>query len=293
MEIWIVISAVLAAALLALICRLHGIRSALKDITGQLHTKLNEATNISISTASNDKAVCGLAADLNRELRVLRREQLRLENGNHELQTAVTNIAHDLRTPLTAISGYLELLEREELEEAPARYLSVIRERTEALKDLTEELFRYSVADTNVEELETERLSLNRELEVALAGSYQLLSENNIIPVIRIPEETVERELNRKALQRIFGNVLSNAAKYSSGDLSVILRPDGTVVFSNSAPGLSEIEVGKLFDRFYTVENAKNSTGLGLSIAKLLTEKMGGSIDAGLENNTLSILIRF
>ena len=108
-----------------------------------------------------------------------------------------------------------------------------------------------------------------------------------------MPEEKVVRRLDAAALRRIFDNILSNAVKYSSGDLAVSLMPDGAVTFSNSAPSLSRVQAERLFDRFYTVETARSSTGLGLSIAKLLTEKMGGTITAEYENGHLQICIAF
>ena len=99
--------------------------------------------------------------------------------------------------------------------------------------------------------------------------------------------------MNAAALRRIFDNILSNAVKYSDVDLAVSLLPDGAVTFSNSAPSLSRIQAERLFDRFYTAETARNSTGLGLSIAKLLTEKMSGTIAAEYENGHLQICIAF
>ena len=91
----------------------------------------------------------------------------------------------------------------------------------------------------------------------------------------------------------MLGNILNNALKYSDGDLEVRLTKDGTLAVSNTASALSEVEVGRLFDRFFTVEAARNSTGLGLSIAKLLTERMGGSITSRYEAGRLSILLEF
>ena len=108
-----------------------------------------------------------------------------------------------------------------------------------------------------------------------------------------MPEAAVIRKLDAAALRRIFDNILSNAVKYSGGDLAVSLLPDGAVTFSNSAPSLSRVQAERLFDRFYTVETARNSTGLGLSIAKLLTEKIGGTITAEYENERLRICIVF
>ena len=108
-----------------------------------------------------------------------------------------------------------------------------------------------------------------------------------------MPQRDVRRMLDHTALQRIFSNILANTAKYSDGDLKVVLTEAGELLFQNRASGLSQVEADRLFDRFYTVENAKGSTGLGLSIAKQLTEQMGGSIQAAWEQGNLSIILRF
>ena len=101
------------------------------------------------------------------------------------------------------------------------------------------------------------------------------------------------RELDPEALGRVFSNVISNAVKYSDGDLKVEMTPDCLITFSNSAKELNAVTVGRLFDRFYTVAANRGSTGLGLSIAKLLTEKMGGAISADFRDGRLYIVIRF
>ncbi|MCI6004739.1 MAG: HAMP domain-containing histidine kinase [Blautia sp.] len=250
-------------------------------------------TNTCISVSIRDRYVRKLASRINKELIELRKERLRLRQGDQELKNAVTNIAHDLRTPLTAIIGYLELMEDNPADEKMKAYLEIVRERTDALKRLTEELFRYSVITSASEELCPVCLSLNRELEIALAGAYAMLTEQGISPEIDMPDEPVMRKMDQGALQRVFANILSNAAKYSDGDLKVVLERNGCITFKNRASHLSEVEAGKLFDRFYTVENAKGSTGLGLSIARLLTEKMGGSIKASWSVGYLVITLGF
>ena len=118
------------------------------------------------------------------------------------------------------------------------------------------------------------------ENEESPAGFYGVLSGRGIVPDIRMPERPVVRTLDGNALRRIFDNILSNAAKYSDGDLSVCLSSDGTVIFENSTGELDPVRTAHLFDRFFTVNTAKGGTGLGLSIAKILTEKMNGSISA-------------
>ena len=294
MELWcIVLICSLALAALCLLAYLLVLRHSLREAAEELDEKLRTDTNTLISISSGDRAVQSLVTHINRQLQALRGERLRLHSGNAELTAAVTNISHDLRTPLTALCGYLDLLEQEPQTEAAARYLAVIRERTDAMRALTEELFRYSVLTATADELHTEPVCLNDVLEQSLAAAYGALSARGITPSVQLPEEKVIRPLVAAALRRVFDNILSNAAKYSDGDLAVVLAPDGKVTFSNRASALSRVEAARLFDRFYTVDSARGSTGLGLSIAKLLTEKLHGTISADYENETLRIGIAF
>ena len=165
------------------------------------------------------------------------------------------------------------------------------------MRGLTEELFRYSVIAGTTEKLHFEPVCLNDILEQSLAGFYGTLSERGIVPDIALSGQSIERTLDRHALRRIFDNILSNAVKYSDGDLSVRLSPDGTVWFENHAKDLDAMQTAHLFERFYTVQTARNTarsgTGLGLSIAKLLTEKMGGNIADEYNEGKLSIFILF
>ena len=208
------------------------------------------------------------------------------------MKEAVTNISHDLRTPLTAICGYLDLLGKEEKNENVERYLFQMENRVEALKKLTEELFRYSVI-TSAGELKLERLDIVRTLEDSLLSFYGVMQEKGIQPDINLPEEPVIRELDEIALNRIYSNIISNALKYSNGDFSVTMSDDGCITFANTAKELDSVAVGRLFDRFYTVEANRNSTGLGLAIAKLLIERMGGRIEAEYQESRLYIRLFF
>ena len=289
----IVFICVLTLCVLTILIYLLILRHSIREVAEELEEKLRTDTNTLISISTGDSSVQLLASRINAQLQALRKERLKLQTGNDELTTAVTNISHDLRTPLTAICGYLDLLEQEPQSEKSGRYLVVIRERTDAMRSLTEELFRYSVITATADELDMQAVRLNDILEQSLAGFYGALSARGITPEIRMPEAAVIRELDAAALRRIFDNILSNAVKYSDGDLTIRLRPDGSVTFSNRASSLSRVQAERLFDRFYTVETARNSTGLGLSIAKLLTEKMGGTITAEYESGHLQICIAF
>ena len=288
---WILAIAVLTLTVLALTVYLLSLRRSIREVADELDEKLQTDTNTLIAISTGDHAVRALAARINTQLRALRKERLRLQNGDAQLKAAVTNVSHDLRTPLTAICGYLDLLEQEPHSENSRRYLAVIRERTETMRALTEELLQYSVITSAPDALNREPVSVNDILEQSLAGFYGVFSGRGIAPVIQMPEQPVIRMVDAAALRRVFGNILSNAAKYSDGDLTVSLTPDGTVTFTNHAHGLGRVQAERLFDRFFTVESASGSTGLGLSIARQLTEKMGGHIAAEYENELLCVRV--
>ena len=287
------LTGLLTLALILLLIKLYLMRKSARELAEAFAERLETDTNTLIGISSGDKYMRALARDINVQLRKLRAQRHRFVQGDLELKEAITNISHDLRTPLTAICGYLDLLGREEKSEAAARYLAVIEARTETLKQLTEELFRYSVVTSAVGDTPREEVVLNHALEESISGYYAALKGCRITPSISMPEENVVRLLNKNALSRIFGNILSNAIKYSDGDLMVTLTAEGEITFSNHAHALSGVQVARLFDRFYTVENAQSSTGLGLSIARLLTEQMGGSIAADFHDGILRIRLVF
>ncbi|NBK91182.1 sensor histidine kinase [bacterium 1XD21-13] len=284
---------VLSALVLILCVKIYTLKAGMTEIRTELADRLNTDTNTLISIASNDRHLRLLAADLNGQLRLLHRQRRQYLKGDRELKEAVTNISHDLRTPLTAICGYLDLLEAEEKSEAVTRYVTAIENRAEVLKQLTEELFRYSIILSVQEPMLLEPLCINGILEESLASFYGALTKRSITPEINITEKKVVRTLNRTALLRVFSNILGNAVKYSSGDLKVALLETGEIIFSNTAPNLNDVQVGKLFNRFFSVETARNSTGLGLAIAKTLVEQMHGTITARYQEGVLSICLDF
>lgn len=288
----IVLCILLTIAVILLLIKIYFMKISAKEISEKLSEKLSADTNTLIDISSGDRDMRALAEKLNVQLKKLREERRRFRHGDTELKEAVTNISHDLRTPLTAVFGYLDLLEREEKSDTVKNYLGQIRGRTEAMKTLTEELFRYSIVASS-QPLKYEKLCVNSVLEESLAEFYGAIVQKGITPKIDITETRVKRILDKTALKRIFGNIISNAVKYSGGDLFVTLAEDGTATFSNIAEGLDSVAVGKLFDRFYTVETAGNSTGLGLSIAKLLAEQMGGTITAEYVENRVVITLKF
>lgn len=288
----IIINIILLIIICMLCLKIHYMHKSADEIIKGFSKSLTEDTNILIDISSHDLYIRRLAAKLNDLLRQLRKERHRYWQGDMELKEAVANISHDIRTSLTAICGYLDLLEGEEKSETVERYLSQIENRTDVLKNLTEELFRYSVV-TSLQELKPEKVDLVCILEESLLSFYGSMCEKGIKPQIDLPQKKIYRQLDKKALNRIFSNIISNALKYSKGDFEVTMKADCEIIFLNTAKELDVLTVGKLFDRFYTVESNRNSTGLGLSIAKQLTERMGGTINAKYQNEKLIISVFF
>jgi len=288
----VIIIGILVIIIFVLIVKICFLHKAAREITQRFQEIITTDTNTLIDVSTKDCCMRKLAADINDLLRIVRAERQRYQQGDLELKEAVTNISHDLRTPLTAISGYLDLMEREERNKNVQRYTAHIQNRTNALKSLTEELFRYSLV-VAAPELNMECIDVVRVLEENLLSFYVTMQEKGINPEIELPDQPVFRNLDAGALNRIFSNILGNALKYSDGELSVRMEESGRITFSNTAKNLDTVSVGRMFERFYTVEANCNSTGLGLSIAKLLTERMGGSISARYEDKMLSIIIMF
>lgn len=293
----VIAAVILAVVAVLLLVKTAVMRRSVREIAEQLHEKLNSDTNTLIDISSSDRDIAALAKTLNKELSELRTEQRRYIQGDKELKDAITNISHDLRTPLTAICGYLDLLDKGVHDEETRQYLGQIKNRADAMRTLTEELFRYSVAASEGE-LRLESLCVNDVLEESIASFYGAISERGIVPEIDIAEERVTLIADKTALMRVFSNLIANALKYSCGDLYVSLcrcfetGHSCEIRFANTASNIGSISVNRLFDRFYTVEDGNMSTGLGLSIAKLLTEKLGGEIGASVNGERLEVLIR-
>lgn len=292
MEVWLwAVSVMVGVIVIALIIKIRLLQKAADEIGEAFADRLITETNTLIDISCRDRHMRKLADTVNVQLRKFRSKRHRFELGDMEIKNAVTNISHDLRTPLTAICGYLDLLEEEEHTEPARRYINIIRGRAALLAKLTEELFGYSLILVSKEDVTGEPIALNSVLEDCVAAVYTLLKENGITPVISMPDKKVMRGIERSALARVFSNLLNNAVKYSDGDLEIRLTETGTIYFSNTASGLDKVQIGRLFDRFYTVEDARQSTGLGLSIARTLVERMNGTISAQYEGGRLIICI--
>jgi len=283
----------LSSVVIILLCiKICILKKSAREISAQFSDRLKDDTNNLIYISSSDRDMRHLAENLNDELKDMRKKQLQYEYGNTELKNAITNVSHDIRTPLTAIAGNLYMIGKtDDISEIRA-YVNAIEERTDTMKQLTEELLRYSIIISDENKPQTEDIFVNQLLAESISSFYPVLTEKGITPSIHLTDARIVRNVNRSELARVFSNLLNNAVKYSDGDLEITLSDTGKITFSNTAKELSTVEVEQLFDRFYTVETAHHSTGLGLSIARTLVERMGGTITANYDDGRLTIIIK-
>ena len=287
----LLLSIILLFVSIFLIIKLCIIKHSIKEIEKAFTYILKSDTNNIITISSSDKDIKNLAININNNLIDLRKQTIQFKSGNQELKKIITNISHDLRTPLTSIKGYIDLVSKENLSNKQKQYLKIIEKKSNEMTELTNQLFEFSkLMDVDIEK---EECCINEILEETLVTYYNIFKERDIVPQVFICNKKIYKLVNKISIIRIFENILSNVSKYSTGDFKVTMDDNGTIIFSNKANFLDTTTVQKIFERYFSVENAKESTGIGLSIAKKLTELNGGTIKATYNNGYLLIEINF
>lgn len=294
MNIWFSITLILFGMIITLlIIKIIGMKKSIREIEESFTSILKSDTNSLITISSSDKDLKKLGKIINENLKNLRKLEIEYEQGNQELKSSITNISHDLRTPLTAIRGYLDLIDYQNLTKKQKDYLKYIDSKVKDLISLTEQLFDFSKGIDQEKDIVKEEININQVLEEVICGFYDLFKKNKIEPKICITDKQIIKKLNKEMLKRILENILSNAIKYSEENFTIKLKENGMIEFSNKTTILDKISAEKIFDRYYTVENAKKSVGIGLSIAKQLVELNNGKINSTYEKGILKITIVF
>ena len=284
----------LCLALLVVILLLIHIKMQLRSLTGQLKKRLKDGTRNYVHVSLLDGSVSRLAAEINKCFVQDDQAKQTLEREEKQFRETIANISHDLRTPLTSVKGYLQLLEQEGPTETQRKRLAVIRKHSNELGDLIEHFFEYSYLLSNDAELHYERFCLTDETAECIAAAVLQLEEKGIN--VNIGQfDRVLLTADREKTTRIIQNLIRNCIQHSGGDITVdVSEENGTarLTISNPVIDSSAIEPERLFDRFYTAEKSRRkSTGLGLSIVRLLAEQMNGKAYATLDGNRLSITV--
>lgn len=288
-----IVVGVLVVLIILLVLYTAFLQLQLRNINRQLNKRLTENTRQPISLELLNRELNTLAININKSLKI--EETLRL-NGIREdkrFKELIANISHDLRTPLTAIKGYQQLMEKGTLSAEQQQKLKVAQKYANELGNLIEHFFEYSYLMNAGPEFSIEGINLTNLVTECLAESVSSFEENNL--TVRFEETTPVLVLaNREMTTRIIQNLIRNCIQHSAGEISVQLLIAGNAVisFSNPVANASEIDVKQLFDCFYTGDKARRkSTGLGLSIVKLLSEQMGGNARALLQESVIEIRV--
>lgn len=273
-------------------------RRQVKKIERKLTFLEEHRTNMSLTSDLPFSELNGLIDSINKIVQNTRQMQQAAKQSEDSLKETITNLSHDIRTPLTSLDGYFQLLSQTESEEEREHYIRVIQSRITGLKDMLEELFTYTKLQNEKYQLESEETDFGQSVYDTIFSFYDAFKEKAIEPEIDFYEGRLYIEASREALRRALQNVVKNAMEHGEKRITLRLWEDGgCAVFScsNDVSDESKTDMEHIFDRFYKGDTARStaSTGLGLSITKGLTEKMNGTVTAQLAASVFTVEIRF
>jgi len=289
---------VLSVLILILIGILISYKRQVKDICRQLRFLQECDSNMLITTEMKKGHIGELAELLNTLLKERKKGRVDYQKKEQMIADIYTNLSHDIRTPLTSLDGYFQLLEETQEENDRKRYIQIIQERIESLKEMLEELFTYTKLQNGTYELKLEPQNVGQILKETVFSYYDDWAEQEISPQFEITEEPVWIRGNKQALRRTIQNIIKNGLDHGNKEIRIQLSRNEKqmeLVFQNKIEPGEQIDISRVFERFYKADKArsKSSTGLGLSIAKGFVEKMHGEIAAEIKEDWFCIKISF
>lgn len=269
-------------------------RREMRDLLWQLEEH-ERGSRIELTTSVRNKEFLILNKRLNLIFETARLKEKKYASAQKQLKQTISNIAHDIRTPLTSVAGYLQMLEECTVQEKQLRYEHIIGKRIEELRNMLEELFLYTKLISEEFRLECNSVAAFPVLSECMIGLYHVFEEKGTEPEIRFEEEEICVMATSESLGRIFRNLISNALLHGDGGLRVVQK-ENAFIFTNYVTNVQSVDTDRIFERFYKADKSrgKGSSGLGLAIVKELVERMGGSIVASVhESGELEITVRF
>ena len=295
MVFWAV-AATLAAVSFAVLWGLY--RRQVKKINQQMDFLQRHQTNLRLTSDLPFPEANQLIDGINQIIDRSREIQQQAQQNETNLKDTITNLSHDIRTPLTSLDGYFQLLLQSDSEQERQRYISIIQTRIDSLKDMLEELFTYTKLQNTSYQLPMEPVDFSKCVYDTVFSFYRDFQEKGISPRTEFCNGHFYIAGNEEALHRAIQNLIKNALEHSHTQISLeLFYRENQVGFrcSNDVKHPEEIDIHQVFHRFYKADPARthSSTGLGLSIAQGLTEQMGGTISASLEQNLFAVQIQF
>ncbi|WP_345795602.1 HAMP domain-containing sensor histidine kinase [Clostridium folliculivorans] len=293
MKILIIAVVVLSMVVLLLVLYIVFLQLQLKNINQQLIKRLKEDTHQSISLELINKELNTLVSNINRCLKEDETRRVDLIRKEKYFKDMIANISHDLRTPLTAIKGYQQLIGRGTLSKEQFQKLQIAQKHADELGRLIENFFEYSYLVNTEPIFKMEKINVTNLMSECLVESINLFEENKL--EVQFEEKhPIFIFADKEMIVRIIRNLIKNCIQHSASNIQVKIVSEKTVSisFKNLVRNTEQIDVKKLFDRFYSVDEARGkSTGLGLAIVKLLAEQMDGSVEAFLQDKMLEICV--
>lgn len=289
---------ILCVLLLVISVKYSMLKRQIRSITKQMN-QLNQGKSEKILDLSLiDSDLENLASELNQQYQKQRSITASALRQEENLKESIANLSHDLRTPLTIIIGHLQLLQKSKLSEEQTNRVEVALRKSFRLKNLISTFYELSVLDSNHMELNLENINVSNLFMDFIAEQASQFYKKQIQPEIHMPQSSIFIKADSNMLERIFQNLLTNAIKYTKGTINIsFFDTQKHVIFQieNTIDESHQLDTERIFERFYTGNPSRNgeSSGLGLAVVKSLVEKMNGTINASLCNNSLSIQITF
>ena len=262
-----------------------GIQKKIGDMGDTLEQILDEKSDEKVMVFTDDKALIHLSSQINRLLDDRQRIQADFRRSEISAKNMLSNISHDIRTPMTVILGYLEIMRLEA--EGKDKMVAKVEQKARKVMGLINQFFTLAKLESGDTQVEMGRVNLSECCRENVLDFYELLTQKEFQVEIEIPEEPVFVEGNEEALQRILFNLISNAVRYGSDGkyLGIAVRTEGVFALihvTDRGKGIEKAFAGTVFERLFTMEDSRNreiqGNGLGLTIARNLAVKMGGDI---------------
>lgn len=287
----------LTALIIVLLIWIIIIKRNIYEVAEELAKTRDEEYNRHVRVTLTDKSVEKLAAEINKNIDYQKSLKLETEQSRQSIKQSVSDIAHDLRTPLTVIKGNLQMLEKEELSPKARENLRISEQKADTLKEMVDEFFEMSVLESDSSSVILEKIDIVGFLAEFVIENETLIREKGLTPEINFPERSIYVKADRKMLGRVFSNLMTNILKYA--EESFFLTVEGvdegcSILLGNKVRDPEAIDVERIFDRTYRADKARSvgGAGLGLYIAKLLVEKQKGTIDARPDGDNLVFCVK-
>ncbi len=301
MQIWIIASVLLFVACVYLLFYIYRMKREARKIQEELIATRDKSYNRQISIALFDKDLSAMTTEINKSLDYQKQLKLETEAAERSIRQSVSDIAHDLRTPLTVIKGNLQMLQIEEsISEKGNSYVQICNQKADEMRTMADDFFQLSLLESDMEEVTLRRIDVTNVLLQFLADHEAVIRAHHLTPDVTFPERSVFILADEQLLIRMFSNLLNNVIKYAQGESFQILLEESAqkecmITFANSIEENDTLKAEALFERTYRGDKARRGAGagLGLYIVKLLAQKQKAQVKAVKEHNKLALKVIF